>query len=254
MRPTGFAAPARSISSRFGKCSSAPVSTTPPETALTRIARRQLDAEVADERLERRLRGSDEDVVLEHALRAERRDARRSTSRRASAARRRAPAASKRARIRVERPVPVLVLGLERGADRRRSRRCGRARRAARARRPRRARAREVTLPRTSTGSTPSARSSVAVSSAAGRCGGSRSRRASAPSRAKRSAIARPIPREPPVTKTFTRRRGSGRVGAARRDGISSQPECASATRAAPPRPSTTRGRAGRAARSAARA
>src|SRR5581483_11763359 len=36
-RPTGFAAPARSISSRFGKCSSAPVSTTPPETAFTRI-------------------------------------------------------------------------------------------------------------------------------------------------------------------------------------------------------------------------
>src|SRR5581483_3930948 len=35
--PTGFAAPASSISSRFGKCSSAPVSTTPPETALTRI-------------------------------------------------------------------------------------------------------------------------------------------------------------------------------------------------------------------------
>ena len=37
--PTGFAAPAASISSRFGKCSSAPVSTTPPETALTRIPR-----------------------------------------------------------------------------------------------------------------------------------------------------------------------------------------------------------------------
>ena len=38
-RPAGFAAPASSISSRFGKCSSAPVSTTPAETALTRIPR-----------------------------------------------------------------------------------------------------------------------------------------------------------------------------------------------------------------------
>ena len=37
MRPTGFAAPAASISSRFGKCSSASVSTTPPDTAFTRM-------------------------------------------------------------------------------------------------------------------------------------------------------------------------------------------------------------------------
>src|SRR5262249_41047029 len=37
-RPAGFAAPTRSISSRFGKCSSAPVSTTPAETALTRMS------------------------------------------------------------------------------------------------------------------------------------------------------------------------------------------------------------------------
>ena len=59
-RPTGLALPAASISSRFGKCSSAPVSTTPAETALTRIARRELDGEVADERLERRLRCADQ--------------------------------------------------------------------------------------------------------------------------------------------------------------------------------------------------
>ena len=38
-RPAGFRAPISSISSRFGKCSSAPVSTTPPDTALTRIPR-----------------------------------------------------------------------------------------------------------------------------------------------------------------------------------------------------------------------
>ena len=36
-RPAGLSAPMRSISSRFGKCSSAPVSTTPPETAFARI-------------------------------------------------------------------------------------------------------------------------------------------------------------------------------------------------------------------------
>src|SRR5262249_39555459 len=35
-RPAGLDAPTRSISSRFGKCWSAPVSTTPAETALTR--------------------------------------------------------------------------------------------------------------------------------------------------------------------------------------------------------------------------
>ena len=40
IRPAGVRSrPARSISSRFGKWSSAPVSTTPPETALTRIPR-----------------------------------------------------------------------------------------------------------------------------------------------------------------------------------------------------------------------
>ena len=38
-RPAGFSAPEASISSRFGKCSSAPVSTTPAETALTRMPR-----------------------------------------------------------------------------------------------------------------------------------------------------------------------------------------------------------------------
>ena len=36
--------------------------------------RRELDREVADERLERRLRGPNQRVVLEHALRAVRRD------------------------------------------------------------------------------------------------------------------------------------------------------------------------------------
>ena len=91
---------------------------------------------------------------------------RRSTSRPASAARRRGRA-QQRARVRVHRPVPVLVLGLERRADDARSRRCGRARRAARARRPRSSTRSEVTLPRTSTGSAPSARSSSAVASAA---------------------------------------------------------------------------------------
>src|SRR6185503_13168781 len=38
-RPAGFAAPDASISSRLGKCSSAPVSTTPADTAFTRIPR-----------------------------------------------------------------------------------------------------------------------------------------------------------------------------------------------------------------------
>jgi hypothetical protein len=37
MRPTGFRLPISSIASRFGKYSSAPVSTTPAETAFTRI-------------------------------------------------------------------------------------------------------------------------------------------------------------------------------------------------------------------------
>ena len=61
-------------------------------------ARRELDGEVADERLERRLRRADQRVVLEHALRAERRDARRSTSPAASAgAAARASASSARA-------------------------------------------------------------------------------------------------------------------------------------------------------------
>ena len=45
-----------------------------PRRALTRITRGELDGEIADERLERRLRRADERVVLEHALRAERRD------------------------------------------------------------------------------------------------------------------------------------------------------------------------------------
>ena len=61
------------------------------------------------------------------------------------------------------------------------------------------------------------------------------------------------MPREPPVTKTFTRTaRGSG-WSAGADDGISSQPRRRRATRAALRRPSTTRGRAGRAAPSAPR-
>ena len=39
MRPTGFRSPISSIASLFGKCSRAPVSTTPAETAFTRIPR-----------------------------------------------------------------------------------------------------------------------------------------------------------------------------------------------------------------------
>ena len=117
-RPAGVRArlPA-SICSRFGKWSSAPVSTTPPETALTRIPRgRELDREVADERLERRLRRADEDVVLEHARRAEARD--RDDRRAGRHLRRGRPGErEERARVRGERPVEVLVGGLERRAD-----------------------------------------------------------------------------------------------------------------------------------------
>ena len=115
-RPTGFAAPTRSISSRFGKCSSAPVSTTPAGDGVDADPRCELDAEVAHERLERRLRRPDEDVVLEHPLSAERgeRDDRRAVRhlRRGDARE-----LEQGARVRVQRPVPVLVLGLERGAD-----------------------------------------------------------------------------------------------------------------------------------------
>ena len=64
-RPAGVRArlPA-SICSRFGKWSSAPVSTTPPETAFTRIPCGRARPRDSDERLERRLRRSDQDVVL----------------------------------------------------------------------------------------------------------------------------------------------------------------------------------------------
>ncbi len=79
-------------------------------------ARRELDGEVAHDRLERRLRRPDEDVVLEDALRAEARDGddRRPALHRR---RRRAREREQRACVRVHRPVPVLVVGLERGPD-----------------------------------------------------------------------------------------------------------------------------------------
>ena len=79
-------------------------------------ARRELDGEVADDRLERRLRRADEHVVLEHALRAEARDR---DDRGAVAASRRGRAREREQRpgVRVHRPVPVLVLGLERRPD-----------------------------------------------------------------------------------------------------------------------------------------
>ena len=109
--------PNSSISSLFGKCSSAPVSTTPADTAFTRIPRgRELDREVADERLERGLRGARSG--RSSRARAARRATRspRSRSRAASAARRRGRARAAPGHSR-HRPVPVLVLGLERGAD-----------------------------------------------------------------------------------------------------------------------------------------
>ena len=63
-------------------------------------AGRELDRQVADERLERRLRGPDQGVVLEHALRAERRDRDDRRARRASAAPSPAPAEAGPARSR----------------------------------------------------------------------------------------------------------------------------------------------------------
>ena len=63
-------------------------------------ARRELDREVADERLERRLRDADQRVVLEHALRAERGDRDDRRRRPASAARRPGRARATRGRSR----------------------------------------------------------------------------------------------------------------------------------------------------------
>ena len=79
-------------------------------------ARGQLDGEVADQRLERGLRGADERVVLEHALRAEARDPDDRGARRICGATD-AGQRQQRAGVRGHRPVPVLVLGLERGPD-----------------------------------------------------------------------------------------------------------------------------------------
>ena len=70
----GSPRPRRASPRGSGSASSASVSTTPPETRVDADTRGELDGEVADERLERRLRRADERVVLEHALRAERRD------------------------------------------------------------------------------------------------------------------------------------------------------------------------------------
>ena len=129
-------------------------------------ARRQLDGEVAHERLERSLRRADERVVLEHARRAEARDRRRSRTLRASTARPHAPArGSARAFASsvqsqclssvssAGRITPVAAL-CTRHVERAELRDLSSTRS-------------EVTLPRTSTGSAPSARSSSAVSSAA---------------------------------------------------------------------------------------
>ena len=137
------------------------MSTTPRRDRVDAdAARRELDGEVADERLERGLRRADERVVLEHADRAEARDRRRSTSRRGIAGAAARVEREQRARVRVERPVPVLVLGLERGritpvaalwtktSSGPSAATCSSTRS-------------EVTLPRTSTGSAPSARSSL---------------------------------------------------------------------------------------------
>ena len=161
------------------------------------------------------------------------------------------------ARVRGQRPVPVLVLGLERGPDdagrggvdedvERAERgdlvgdslrgdvpahehRLGAERRAARPRSPRRRRRRAC----------------------------SRSRRA--PRRAPRSGARSPCrcPRDPPVTRTVApskliparRERVVGR--SRRRDRLPAGPRCEA--RAASPRPATRRGRAGRAAPSAPR-
>ena len=128
-------------------------------------ARRELDGEVAHDRLERRLRRADEDVVLEHALRAEARDRRRSRSPPASTAPRRARASSARAfAFSVQsqclssvssagRITPVAALWTSASS--------GPSSATSPSTRS------DETLPRTSTGSAPAARISSAVSSAA---------------------------------------------------------------------------------------
>ena len=126
----------------------------------------ELDGEVADERLERRLRGADQRVVLEHALRAEARDA---DDRRAVvhlSARRRARARAARARWpRASSPSACPRSRAPGGS--RPWRRCGRARRADRAPRPARARGRRRRCRGRAPAPRRSARSSSAVASAA---------------------------------------------------------------------------------------
>src|SRR6185437_12409593 len=74
-------------------------------------ARREVEAEIANDRLERRLRGADEDVVREDALRAQARDRDDGTAllhlRRGYARE-----GKEGACVRIQRPVPVLVLRL----------------------------------------------------------------------------------------------------------------------------------------------
>ena len=80
------------------------------------VPRRELHRQVADDRLQRRLRRADEHVVLEHPSRAERGDADDRRARRHvrhTCAREREQGAC----VCRECPVPVLVLGLERRTD-----------------------------------------------------------------------------------------------------------------------------------------
>ena len=165
-------------------------------------ARRELDAEVAHDRLERRLRRPDEHVVLEHALRAEARDRddRRALVGIAGAVARASDSSARAFAFIVQsqclssvssagRITPVAALCTTHAIrpvrrelldDPAPTRRC-RARAPAR-RPPRAAPPPPPRRPR--------------------RCACSRSRRAWRRRATSRSAIARPIPREPPVTRT----------------------------------------------------
>ena len=238
-RPAGvrFEPGSRSSPRGCGKCSSAPVSTTPAETAFDADpARRELDGEVADERLERRLRDADEHVVRRARASSRGSRRRRSTSPPASAARTRASGVSSARAFAFSvqsqclssvssagliTPVAALWTSTSNGPSSAASSRDPlggdvAAQRAA-ARRRRRA------APR------PSPRRR-------GRSGGSRSRPARRPSSANRSAIAFPIPREPPVTSTdapFERahRLGGSGSSAGAALGISSQPGTSRRTR-----------------------
>ena len=186
------------------------MSTTPPETAFTRILGASSTDEIADERLERGLRRADQDVVLEHPLRAERRD--RDDRRALRHLRRGGPRElQQRPGVRVHRPVPVLVLGLERRADH-----AGRGVVHEHVERPERgdlvehALGRDVAAHEHDLG--PERRAARRRSPPPrGRCGGSRSRSGRRRPCANRRAMARPMPREPPVTKTFTA--GAGAAG-----------------------------------------